>query len=349
MRTLQESGVIPRPIARRTRRTAALWLGLALLLAAVLLGVCGLAAGSTGWSLAWSDDWPLISAIRAPRSLGAFLAGSLLGLGGAIAQGVFRNPLADPYLLGSASGATLAIVLALAAGGLVGLPIGITATAWLLKLGLVGAAFLGAMAGITLTLVLAKGTSRPTVLLLAGVVVGVLLGAVANLLMLLSPEALRGAQIFLLGTTGFLGWRSVGPLAVMLGIALPVAVRFARVLDALVLGESTAVSLGIAVPRMRLLLVVLMALCTGAAVAETGLVAFVGLVAPHLVRRTVIVTHGALLILASLAGGVLLLAADVISRSLMPPQELPVGLLTGIVGGVYLLVLLHRRGEGSAG
>jgi iron complex transport system permease protein len=146
-----------------------------------------------------------------------------------------------------------------------------------------------------------------------------------------------------------LGWRSVGPLAVMLAIALPVAVRFARVLDALVLGESTAISLGIAVPRMRLLLVVLMALCTGAAVAETGLVAFVGLVAPHLVRRTVIVTHGALLILASLAGGVLLLAADVISRSLMPPQELPVGLLTGIVGGVYLLVLLHRRGEGRAG
>jgi len=350
MRTLEETGVIPQPIARRrTRLTAALWLGLALMLAAVLLGLCGLAAGSTGWSLAWSDDWPLISAIRAPRSLGAFLAGGLLGLGGAIAQGVFRNPLADPYLLGSASGATLAIVLALAAGGLVGVPIGITATAWILKLGLVGAAFLGAMAGITLTLVLAQGTSRPTVLLLAGVVVGVLLGAVANLLMLISPEALRGAQVFLLGTTGFLGWRSVGPLAVMLAIALPVAVRFARVLDALVLGESTAVSLGIAVPRMRLLLVVLMALCTGAAVAETGLVAFVGLVAPHLVRRTVIVTHGALLILASLAGGVLLLAADVISRSLMPPQELPVGLLTGIVGGVYLLVLLHRRGEGRAG
>jgi iron complex transport system permease protein len=346
MRALEESGAIAQPIARRPRLTAALWLGLALLLAAVILGLCGLAAGSSGWSLAWSDDWPLISAIRAPRSLGAFLAGGLLGLAGAIAQGVFRNPLADPYLLGSASGATLAIVLALAAGGLVGVPIGITATAWILKLGLVGAAFLGAMAGITLTLVLAQGTSRPTVLLLAGVVVGVLLGAVANLLMLLAPEALRGAQIFLLGTTGFLGWRSVGPLAVMLAIALPVAVRFARVLDALVLGESTAISLGIAVPRMRLLLVVLMALCTGAAVAETGLV---GLVAPHLVRRTVIVTHGALLILASLAGGVLLLAADVISRSLMPPQELPVGLLTGIVGGVYLLVLLHRRGEGRAG
>ena len=349
MRALEESGAIAQPIARRPRLTAALWLGLALRLAAVIRGLCGLAAGSSGWSLAWSDDWPLISAIRAPRSLGAFLAGGLLGLAGAIAQGVFRNPLADPYLLGSASGATLAIVLALAAGGLVGVPIGITATAWILKLGLVGAAFLGAMAGITLTLVLAQGTSRPTVLLLAGVVVGVLLGAVANLLMLLAPAALRGAQIFLLGTTGFLGWRSVGPLAVMLAIALPVAVRFARVRGALVLGESTAISLGIAVPRMRLLLVVLMALCTGAAVAETGLVAFVGLVAPHLVRRTVIVTHGALLILASLAGGVLLLAADVISRSLMPPQELPVGLLTGIVGGVYLLVLLHRRGEGRAG
>ena len=126
-------------------------------------------------------------------------------------------------------------------------------------------------------------------------------------------------------------------------ICLPIAVRFSRALDALVLGEDTALSLGVAVPRIRLLLIVLMALCTGVAVAETGLVAFVGLVAPHLVRRSVIVTHGPLLLLATLAGGVLLLAADVVARSVMAPQELPVGLLTAIVGGIYLLVLLHRR------
>lgn len=336
---------IPDPVLARI--SPGCWLGAALAFAAVLLGLCGLAAGSTGWSFSWSDDWSLISVIRAPRTAGAFLAGNLLGLSGAIAQGVFRNPLADPYLLGSASGATLALVLVLAAAGAAGIPVGVTATAWILKLGLVGAAFAGALAGVSLTLLLARGARQPSVLLLAGVVVGVLLGALANLTMLLSPEALRGAQIFLLGTTGFLGWRSVGPLAAVLAVALPVAVRYARALDALVLGEATTLSLGIAIGRVRLLLVILMSLCTGAAVAQTGLVAFVGLVAPHLIRRTVIVTHGTLLVLASLAGGVLLLAADVVARAVLPPQELPVGLLTAIVGGAYLLVLLHRRSAES--
>ncbi len=311
--------------------------------AALLLALCGLAAGSTGWSFDWSRDWWIIEAIRAPRTLGAFFAGALLGLSGAIAQGVFRNPLADPYLLGSASGATLAMVLALAAGGAVGIPISVASGHWLLRMGMVGAAFGGALGGVALTLVLAGGARRPTVLLLAGVVVGFLLGAIANLMMLVSPEALRGAQVFLLGSTGFLGWHALAPLVVVLLIALPIAVRFSRALDAFVLGESTATSLGIAVPQVRFLLVVVMALCTGAAVAQTGLVAFVGLVAPHLVRRSVIVTHGALLMLAALAGGVLLLAADVAARTLLAPQELPVGLLTAIVGGIYLLVLLHRR------
>ena len=161
--------------------------------------------------------------------------------------------------------------------------------------------------------------------------------------MLVSPEALRGAQIFLLGTTGFLGWNSVLPLLASLTLCLPIAVRFARVLDALVLGEDTAVTLGIRLPAARLLLVLLLALATGTAVAETGLIAFVGLVAPHLVRRTVIVTHGALLSLSALAGGVLLLAADVVARSVLAPQELPVGVLTAVFGGAYLLILLHRR------
>jgi iron complex transport system permease protein len=270
-------------------------------------------------------------------------AGGLLGLGGAIAQGVFRNPLADPYLLGSATGATLAIVLVLATGGVVGIPIGLAAAHWQLRIGLVGAGFVGALLGVGMTLVLARGARHTTVLLLAGVVVGVLLGAIANLMMLVSPEALRGAQVFLLGSTGFLGWHALGPLAATLLFALPIAVRYSRALDALVLGEATAASLGIAVTQVRLLLLALMALCTGTAVAETGLVAFVGLVAPHLVRRSVIVTHGALLALSALAGGVLLLAADVVARSLLAPQELPVGLLTAVVGGIYLLVLLHRR------
>ncbi|NLZ43215.1 MAG: iron ABC transporter permease [Comamonadaceae bacterium] len=318
-------------------------MALALAAAAALLLLLGLGAGAEGWSWHWRDDWDLIAAIRAPRTLGALLIGALLGLAGAISQGLFRNPLADPYLLGAAAGAGLGVVLVLAAGGLLGATMGLAASSLLLKLGLVGAAFAGALAGMLLTLVLARGAARPLVLLLAGVVVGVLLGAVSDLVVLLSPEALRGKHVFLLGSTSFLGWGSVGLTAAVLAATLPAALVLARVLDALVLGDATAASLGLPLARLRLALVALLALATGSAVAQAGLVAFVGLVAPHLVRRIVVATHAALLALSALAGGVLLLAADVAARSVIAPQELPVGLLSAVLGGIYLLVLLRRR------
>jgi iron complex transport system permease protein len=329
----------PAALARRPWRLASV-----LLVAGLALLALGLAAGSQGWSWAWGDDAPLIWAIRAPRSLGALAAGALLGLAGALAQGLFRNPLADPYLLGSAAGAVLGVVIGLAAAGTLGTAWGLAQLGWLAQVGLLGAAFAGALVGVGLTLVLAGGAARPMRLLLCGVVVGVLMGALSDLLLLLSPEALRGKQIFLLGTTSFLGWRQVGLLAAALGVVLPLCLRFARALDALVLGESTASSLGLNVPAVRLGLVVLMALATGCAVSQVGLVAFVGLVAPHLVRRWVMVTHAGLLALSAAAGGVLLLAADVAARSLMAPQELPVGVLTAVLGGLYLLALLRRQG-----
>jgi iron complex transport system permease protein len=319
--------------------------GLALLLAAasVLLLLAGLAAGSDGWSLAWADEWTLLRDIRAPRSIGAWLAGALLGFAGAVAQGLFRNPLADPYLLGSAAGAGLGVVLVLAAGSAAGASIGLATAGALLQVGLVGAAFIGALAGVTLTLLLAGGAGRPLSLLLCGVVVGVLLTAVSDLVMLVSPEAMRGKQIFLLGTTGFLGWHSALVLGCVLAVVLPAAVRVSRALDALVLGEASAASLGVPLQQVRLLLVAAMAMATGAAVAQAGMIAFVGLVAPHLVRRCVTVAHGPLLALSAMAGGVLLLAGDIAARTLVAPQELPVGVLTAVLGGIYLLVLLRRR------
>jgi len=310
--------------------------------AALLLVAAGLSAGSQGWSLAWRDEWSLLAAIRLPRTLGAFAAGALLGLAGAVAQGLFRNPLADPYLLGTAAGAGLGVVLVLAAGGWLGTAFGSPLVELLQRAGLVVAAFTGALAGVTLTLAFAGGSGRPMTLLLAGVVVGVLLTAVADLVVLMSPEALRGKQVFLLGTTSFLGWPSVAALGVTLALVLPLAVRLARTLDALVLGEATAASLGLPLPRLRLALVAAMALATGSAVAQVGLVAFVGLAAPHLVRRLAVLTHGPLLALSALAGAVLLLAADVAARTVVVPQELPVGMLTAVGGGVYLLVLLRR-------
>ena len=318
-------------------------LGATLAVAAALLLLLGLAAGAEGWSFAWRAEVELISAIRAPRSLGALLCGALLGLAGALAQGLFRNPLADPYLLGSAAGAGLGVVLVLAAGGLLGATMGLATAGALMRLGLVGAAFTGALLGMALTLLLARGAARPLVLLLAGVVVGVLLTALSDLVILLSPEALRGKQVFLLGSTSFFGWPSVWTMGAALVVALPLSLLLARALDALVLGDDSAASLGLPLPRLRLLLVALMALATGTAVAQAGLVAFVGLVAPHLVRRAVVVRHGLLLALSALAGGVLLLAADIAARSLLAPRELPVGVLTAVLGGVYLMWLLRRR------
>ncbi|HET9644498.1 MAG TPA: iron ABC transporter permease [Burkholderiaceae bacterium] len=325
-------------------------LDLSLALLSLAFAVCGLISGSDGWSLAALRDPSLhevVWQIRAPRVVGAWLAGCLLALAGAIAQGLFRNPLADPYLLGTSAGAGLGVVLVLAAGSLGGgHGIALMGADLLGRLGLVGVAFGGALAGMTLTLLLARGAQRTTGLLLAGVVVGVVFGAIADMLTMLAPDALRGKQAFMLGTTGFLGWSSCAALAAGLALALPLAMRLSRALDALTLGEDTARSLGLALPRLRLGLVVLLALATGVAVAQTGLVAFVGLVAPHLVRHRVRATHGYLLLASSATGGALLLASDVIARSLLAPEELPVGVVTAVLGGSYLLWLMRQRSSG---
>ncbi len=336
---------------------------LALLGATVALLLAGLLAGSEGWSFdalrslgdPAAAGHVIVTEIRAPRTVGAWLAGALLGLAGATAQGLFRNPLADPYLLGSAAGASLAVVLVLAAGALVGVSVpaaplvaslataGGAAAGWLVQAGIVGAAFGGALAGMLLTLLLARGANQTTRLLLAGVVVGVMLTAVSDLVTSAVPQALRGRQSFMLGNTALLGWGNVLWLFAGLMVAAPLAAGLARTLDALVLGDDSARSLGLDLPRQRAALVGALALATGMAVSQVGLVAFVGLVAPHLVRRWTATTHGFVLLASAATGGVLLLAADVAARSLMAPQELPVGVLTAVLGGTFLLVLLHRR------
>jgi len=353
------------------------WILLLLALGLAALGIC---VGSAGFenllqplldplkdpeqtAMAQQIVWD----IRLPRTLGAWAAGALLGLAGALAQGLFRNPLADPFLLGSASGASLGVALALAAmggaGGMLGGGVGsaggmmgdglaftVFGTGWLTRLGLTGAAFGGAVLAVFLTLALSKGVQHTLRLLLAGVVVGVVLGAMTHLVLLWTPESLQAMQAFMLGSTAFVGWTAC---AVMLGVWLLASVAgalLARMLDGLSLGEATAHSLGLPLVPMRLALVAVLALATGAAVAQTGLIAFVGLAAPHLVRSVVKTTHGRLILLSSLMGGVLLMAADTLARWLIAPQELPVGVLTAVLGGGYLLWLMHRgtRGNGVA-
>lgn len=313
-----------------------------LLAASAGLLALGIAVGSMGWEPLLDETGAgltILWEIRLPRSVAAWLAGALLGLAGAIAQGLFRNPLADPYLLGSSTGAALAVALLLLVMGAAPA----VAAGWAARFGLTGAAFVGALLAVIVTLALARGVQHTARLLLAGVIVGMVLGALSALVIYLAPDLLRTMQAFLLGTTGFLGWPAVVVLAVALVVSALAAMACSRALDALALGETTAASLGVGLAPVRLVLVAAMALATGAAVAHVGLVAFVGLMAPHLVRSLAKPTHRWLLPLSGLAGGVLLLAADVVARWALAPQELPVGVVTAVLGGGYLLALLQRR------
>jgi iron complex transport system permease protein len=325
-----------------------------LLLISVMLVCLGMSVGSTGWVSVFDalqallapfmrtdTAYQVVWEIRLPRTLGAWLAGALLGFSGALAQGLFRNPLADPYLLGSASGASLGVALALVLTGSSALTMD-----WLLRLGLTGAAFIGALAAVMLTMMLARGLGHTLRLLLAGVVVGVVLGAATSMVTLMSPSILQAMQSFTLGSTAFVGWDACAVMFAALLVCLLVAVILSKVLDALSLGEQIAQSLGFHLTKIRMVLVLTLALATACAVAQTGLIAFVGLAAPHAVRGIVSVRNQYLLVLSSLMGAVLLTSADVLGRGLIAPQELPVGIVTALLGGGYLLYLMHRKRYG---
>lgn len=330
-------------VTRQNRQALLLGLGVLVLIAGLLLA--GVGVGSTGLASLWMlrDNppvWQIVWDIRLPRTLGAGLAGALLGLAGAVAQGLFRNPLADPYLLGSASGAALGVALALTLWGVSPL-----AAQWLARVGLTGVAFAGALMAVGLTLVLARGVQQTLRLLLAGVIVGVVLGALTSLVVLLNPEVMPAMQAFMLGSTSFVGWSACAVMAVMVLICGVAAWLLGPALDGLSLGEATAQSLGLPLGMVRVALVVVLALATGGAVAQTGLIAFVGLAAPHLVRSVVNTTHRRRVVLSALMGAALLMAADLLARGLTAPRELPVGVLTAVLGGGYLLWLMHRRAK----
>jgi iron complex transport system permease protein len=219
----------------------------------------------------------------------------------------------------------------------------LTGLVWTGELGVTGAAFLGACAAIALTVTLSRGVLQTASLLLAGIVVAFLLSAVTSLLLLSSPETWRATQDFLLGNTGFLSWRSITLLAVVFVVSLIPTMLLSRGLDALSLGEETARSLGVSLFALRLALLTILSLATATTVAQVGIVGFVGLVAPHLVRESSHMSQRQLLLAASLCGGALLQAADLVSRWAIRPAELPVGIVTACLGGTYLVLLLWRR------
>ena len=311
-----------------------------LLILSTALVLLGTLLGSIGasWNMAGSDQTVLFD-IRLPRSLGAYLAGALLGLAGGIAQSLFRNPLADPYLLGSASGALLGVgsILCFAYLG----------NSWLDIIGLNGGAFLGALIGVLASLLLAGGYRSSLRLLLSGVVISVILGAANSLFTFIRPDLFQSIQSFMLGNTTLLSWSGVAVMAIALVMCLLITLIISPVLDALSLGENTARTLGLPLDQLRLVLIGILALATGCAVAQTGLVAFVGLAAPHLVRKLSGGRQRVQILFSCLGGGILLLSSDLIARTLFAPIEIPVGVVTAVLGGFYLLTLLRRTSFGA--
>jgi iron complex transport system permease protein len=311
---------------------------LALFALSLMLIALGCFFGSTGMNWNFTEVDPIILyEIRLPRSIGAYLAGALLGLAGAIAQGLFRNPLADPYLLGSASGALLGvgIILCLSYAGEHSL---------VTLMGMNGGAFAGALLGVLAALLLAGGYKSSLRLLLSGVVIGVIFSAANALLTFVRPDLYQSLQSFMLGNTSLINWNATVLMALALCLCVPITLLLSPVLSALSLGENTARTLGLPLDLLRLLLIGVLALATGFAVAQTGLIAFVGLAAPHLVRHLSGGRQRTQLLLSTISGGILLLGSDLLAKSIFAPLEIPVGIVTAVLGGGYLLFLL-RRGQ----
>ncbi|WP_051304214.1 FecCD family ABC transporter permease [Calidithermus chliarophilus] len=294
-------------------------------------------------ALAGLEANPIVTELRLPRVLGAMLVGAALGLSGAAFQGLFRNPLADPYLMGSAAGAAFGVTLAVSlAGGMSGaFAQGAVFEALPVSATLFG--FLGALLAVAVTLLLSGGASRTHDLILAGVVVGSVLVSLTSYLMLMDADRVRAVFAYTLGNLAFLGWAGVRSVGFYLLLALPLVWAFGRTLNALSLGEETARSLGLPLPRLKLALIAVVTLLTAAAVAQAGIIGFVGLVAPHILRRLMGGDYRYLLPASALGGAVLMVYADLLARVLIAPAELPVGMVTTLLGGPFFLYLLWRE------
>jgi ABC-type Fe3+-siderophore transport system permease subunit len=271
--------------------------------------------------------------LRLPRVLLASLVGAGLAVSGAAYQGVFRNPLADPYLLGAAAGAGLGATLVIAYSPVQSVgPVGIVPLA----------AFAGALIGVGCALALgtAAGGSHSPTLLLAGIAVAAFLAAAQTLVQQHNTEDLREIYGWMIGQLGSSQWSDVLLVLPYLGVASAVLLFCGRALDVLAVGDDEASSLGVHPGRLRLLVILAASLATASAVAVSGLIGFVGLVVPHIVRRFVGGSHTRVLPMSLLVGGAFLVLADLVARVLLAPAELPIGVVTAFVGAPFFAGLL---------
>jgi iron complex transport system permease protein len=293
--------------------------------------------------LGWMTDVPknielIIWEIRLPRVLLAFLVGMALSLAGAAFQGLLRNPLADPYTIGVSSGAALGAVSVL-----------------FFQLTIVGLGSftlpIFAILGGCLTLLVVYGMTRLSsrslaieTIILAGIIVSSFIGSFISLIIALSGEELRQILYWLMGSVGMRGWSHVQLLFPFLVIGSILILLHYRELNALAFGEDSAQHLGVDVKRRKVLILGGASLLTGASVAVSGMIGFVGLVVPHLVRLLVGPNHRHLLLLSMMIGGAFLVSADLIARTLISPKELPIGVITALIGApVFALLLLRER------
>ncbi|MCT1711973.1 iron ABC transporter permease [Dietzia cinnamea] len=319
------------------------------MLLGTLIGPAGLTAG--GVLLDLLDRLPLLAVdsglterqqvilweIRVPRVVLGAIVGATLAIAGATYQGVFRNPLADPYLLGVSSGAGLGATLAIVAGGAMGS-------------GLVPpAAFAGGMIAVMATYALGRsvgGGRSEVVIILAGVAVAAFASAIQTFFMQRHDDTLRQVYSWMLGRLTTSGWTDVRTVLPYVLVSVAVIALFRRMLDVMAVGDVEAATMGISPARVRLILISVATLGTAAVVSVSGLIGFVGIVIPHAVRMLIGPGHRLLLPTSLLAGATFLVLADVIARTAMSPAELPIGVVTAAIGAPFFLVVLRRsRGQ----
>ncbi|MEJ2010643.1 MAG: iron ABC transporter permease [Anaerolineales bacterium] len=347
-----DSALDPLRISRKPQPRWLPWVAtiLALILMAALSAALGpisiplrsvvrlLAARIPGLTVA--ADWPanfatILYQIRLPNTVLIMLTGMALGGSGAAYQGLFRNPLADPYIIGVASGAGLGAVLAMAANWPTDL-LGMAAVP--------AAAFIGALITVAIVYAIAQvGRSTPvTTLILAGVALSSFATAMTSMIMLLSTQELHRAVTWMVGGFALGGWEPVQVSLPYLALGLLALLTLGRPLNVLQFGDDQARQLGLEVERVKLVTVAAASMVAATAVAFSGIIAFVGLIVPHVVRLLWGPDHRRLIPLAILLGGSFLLGADIVARMLLAPRELPVGVVTSVVGAPFFLWLLQR-------
>jgi iron complex transport system permease protein len=276
---------------------------------------------------------------RMPRALLALIVGASLAAAGVVMQAVVRNPLADPYILGTVSGASVGAVAVITLGLFAAVPSAVTTSA-----------FIGAVVSLLLVFLLGqrRGVFAPGRLILAGVAISYLLSAITSYLQLrANPNELRAVLYWLLGSVAGAEWEDLGIAGlVVIGLTLLLTLQ-ARRLNALLMGDESAYALGVNVNRFRLLLVAAASLLTASVVAVSGGVGFVGLMIPHMVRLLVGPDHRRVMIVTVLVGGLFLMWVDLLARIVIRPAEMPLGIITGVIGAPFFIYIMQRSGRGG--